>query len=151
MIKNIASVEQLFFVLTGELQIQLGEQLFLLSTGDALEVHPAAVIKFETPAWSTRRSWSSLRPRLKVIESTWKLSFGGTASSIVAQQGQLVDTRVRQARAASGSGSIRCVHRCVGPGLLRKHGRCLSTGSGSATASCVGFEPGRCRVAAAPN
>ena len=31
---------QLFFVLAGELQIQLGEQLFRLSTGDALEMPP---------------------------------------------------------------------------------------------------------------
>jgi len=31
---------QLFFVLGGELQIQLGEQLFRLSPGDSLEVPP---------------------------------------------------------------------------------------------------------------
>ena len=33
---------QLFFVLTGELQIRLGEQLFRLSPGDSLEVPPGA-------------------------------------------------------------------------------------------------------------
>ena len=35
-----ARARQLFYVLSGELQIQLGEQLFRLSTGDSLEVPP---------------------------------------------------------------------------------------------------------------